>query len=137
MTKIDLTKPVQTKSGRNVEVFNTNRGIIIGFIEGDSELFSWDPMGQLSNGAPDSSGNLVNPPKPTEPPKWRPYRDGEVKLGDQFKHRGKKLMIMVIALYDNHICAAHREIDYAGLLADWLKLDGTPAGVLVEENNEN
>ena len=132
--QIDVTKPLETLIGQKVEVFNTTRGILIGFIEGYDELCSWNSMGELLNGKHQSTGKIINI---SDPPKWRPYRDGEVKLGDQFKHRGKKLMIMVIALYDNHICAAHREIDYAGLLADWLKLDGTPAGVLVEENNEN
>jgi hypothetical protein len=129
--QIDVTKPLETLIGQNVEVYNTTRGILIGFIEGYDGLFSWNSMGELLNGTHLSTGNIVNIP---DPPKWRPYRDGEVKLRDQFKHREKKmLIIMVIALDEGKIYAAHSEMNYEELFANWLKLDGTPAGVLVEE----
>lgn len=58
----------------------------------------------------------------------RPYRRGEVKCGDVFRSRtGCEAAVALVT--DKDVTLSLPCVSYCMLLANWTRLDGTPAGV--------
>lgn len=65
MANIDLSKPVQTRDGREARVLQLPDGKLVGGIKRDTEwtAYVWDSNGNMS-GYPTSPSSLVNVPEP-------------------------------------------------------------------------